>query len=148
MESILTLVLTELELREKEHYKMHRNKKLLSNFSGSTGYYFEKILEATMSDSKYPLGGSNIELLTNSLSKFKKEMEERKEWGVNRDIEYHYNHAEYTCKELAAYFQSKEESRLNDTDAFIFASFLQDCVSVLHNHASTIDQEYERESPE
>ena len=148
MESILTLVLTDLERREKDHYKMHQNTKLLSNFSGSTSYYFEKIFEATMSDSKYPLGGSHIELVTNSLSKFKEEMEERNEWGVNRDIEYHYSYAEYASKELVAYFLSKEESRLNDTDAFIFASFLQNCVVALKNHAATIDQEYEREGPE
>jgi len=144
LESTLKLVLDELIVREKEHYKMHQGTKLASHFSGSTSFYFQKIFEAILSESKYELGEYHLELVKNSLAAFKQQMEDRKEWGVNQEVDYQYNHAEYSSSELASFFQSRSKSRLNEKDACVFASFLKDCVSALKTLVSDIDAEYEQ----
>jgi len=124
------------------HREQHRGKKLRDIFAGTMNYYFQKIYEATWGELKFPLGGPHLSFVEDCLSHFRLALEERKEWGIHDSISYHFELIDYPLSELKKYFSNKSASKLNDKDAYIFATFLEAQIKYLETIAAEIDETY------
>jgi hypothetical protein len=146
----LTLTLTEvihlLDQAEMNHREQHKAKKLSTCFPPTLDYYFSKTFEAIHSGHD-ALGKMHVDLLAECLSSMRSMLEERGEWGIHGSIAYEFELLGYPIERLRSHFTSKEQSGLNDRDAFIFSSFLQHRIRVLQQIALEIDERYDS-SPE
>jgi hypothetical protein len=134
-------VVKELERQEMEHRKKHQETKLADSFPQTTRYHISKIIEATSSSDRYPLGGANIKMIEGFLDAFKQELTKREEWGVYDSINYHFELIEYPLGRLKGYFNGNDP--MNEKDAYIFASFVSAQVDELKTIAQELDNEYE-----
>lgn len=142
LSEILSNVIEELERQEMEHRKMHKETKLAECFPHTVSYYFSKMFEATYGEDKYCLGAPHLGFIQDCLDNFKNRLEQRGEWNVYDSINYHYEQLSYPMAELNVYFESKDNSKLNDKDAYIFTSFLVEHLKTLEEIAKEIDEEY------
>ncbi len=139
----LSEVIAVLDEAEMKHRELHKDEKLRSCFPTTLSYYFSKIFESIHSPMYYPLGKMHVELIAECLAKMKGMLEKRGEWGVYDSVTYEYDLLEYPLNHLTAFFTRKEESRLNDKDAYIFAAFVREQIKTLIRIAEEIDEEYE-----
>jgi hypothetical protein len=139
---ILLKVVEELERQEMEHRKAHKEIKLGECFPQTISYYFSKIFEATYGEDNYCLGKPHLGFIQDCLDDFKIKLEQRGEWNAHDSIKYHYDQLSYPMTELNTYFESKNESKLNDKDAYIFTSFLVEHLQTLEEIAIEIDERY------
>ena len=142
LSEVLSKVVEELERQEMEHREMHKETKLSECFPPTVSYYFEKIFEAICGKNESLFGVSNLDFIQDCLDNFKDNLELRGLWGVYDSINYHYGKLLYPMKELNVYFESKEKSKLNGDDAYIFTSFLVEHLNSLKKIAMEIDEEY------
>ena len=139
----LEKVIAELEAQEMEHRKMHKDTKLIECFPPTMSYFFSKIFEASYSSESFPLGAIHVKCIQDCLNEFKAKLEGRGEWGVYDSVDYHYQLIAYPMSELTAYFNSSPETKLNEKDVYIFASFVSEQINTLEIIAKEIDEEYE-----
>jgi hypothetical protein len=131
-----------LRSEEMDHREQHRETKLRDLFPRAMNYYFQKIYEATRGEQKFPLGSSHLSLVEECLSRFRRALQERKEWGIHDSISYHFELIEYPLSELKQYFSDKSASKLNDKDAYIIATFLEAQIKHFETIAAEIDETY------
>lgn len=143
---IFTLVIRELQQKEKTHKEMFKMEKLASFFPAILGYSFEKVFERIIGG-KYP-----PELASLNLQQIKKAFQDFREALAKRGIEYgSVNYEcellEYPLAELEAFFQNAKEgkeSNINEKTAFIFADFVEKKIKELKLLAEEIDNNYSR----
>jgi len=136
-------VVGKLKEEEMKHKEEFRDKKLKEVFPPALGYFFRKIFEATRGNKPLPIGEMHVKLVGDCLQDFKALLEERQLWGVLDSVTYGMELAQYPLNELALYFENPDKSKLNERDAFIFASFLREQINELKQIATEIDEEYD-----
>ncbi|POB17835.1 hypothetical protein CRN36_11720 [Vibrio vulnificus] len=140
---LLKQVVDELKKQEMEHRLMHKDNKLEDSFPQTLSYHLGKIYEATYTRESFALGKVNLTTVSQVLEDFKNALESRSEWGVYDSVNFHYEQLEYPLQQLELYFNG--ESKLNEKDAYIFASFVEKQFDELIEIAKDIDKEYESE---
>ena len=138
----LSEVIFLLDEAEMKHRKQHKEGKLSSCFPSTLPYYFEKVFEAIYSSSSFPLGKMHIEFIGECLIKMRVMLEVRGEWGIYDSIDYEYGLIDYPLQELASFFSDRENSKLNEKDAYIFCSFISEQIKTLIQIAEEIDEKY------
>ena len=134
-------IVEELERKEMEHRKKHKEIKLADSFPRTTSYHINKIIEATLRPDGFPLGAASIGVIEGFLDAFKKELTKRDEWGIHDSINHHFGLIEYPLNRLKKYFNGNDP--MNEKDAYIFASFVSAQVDKLSDMAQELDSEYE-----
>jgi hypothetical protein len=142
LEKILTKVVERLTDEEMVHKEQFRNEKLEEAFPPTLGYYFEKIFEATRGGNAFLLGGPHLTFIAECLDQLEQLLKERGLLGVYDSISYHMDLARYPLEELMRFFQEPASSKLNDKDAYIFASFLEAQINYIKGISAEIDDEY------
>ncbi|CSA26318.1 MULTISPECIES: hypothetical protein [Vibrio] len=140
---LLKQVVDELKKQEMEHRLMYKDNKLEDSFPQTLSYHLGKIYEATYTRQSFALGKINLTTVSQVLEDFKNALESRSEWGVYDSVNFHYEQLEYPLQQLELYFN--RESKLNEKDAYIFASFVERQFDELIEIAKDIDKEYESE---
>lgn len=140
---IMTQVVSALEARDQEHRAMFRDTKLVDAFPAVLDYYFQEVFESTHGSKPAEYGGLHVKLIQEAVERFKSALHNRASCGAYDAVEYHIRLVEYPLEELAGYFRSPRPSRLNEQDAYIFASFAQDQMEQLREMAVEIDSDYE-----
>lgn len=143
----LEKVIDSLIAEEKAHKEKFKMEKLENIFSNSQ-YYIEKIFEAIWKPEDAILGQMHIKLVKKNIEKLKESLQNR---GIEIDtydsIKNIYKLLEYPIIELELYFNgilAKEEPRINEKEAYIFAYFINDHLLQLKEIAKEIDDEYSR----
>lgn len=139
---LLEKVIKELEVQELEHRSKHKDVKLAECFPHTINYFFSKIFEASFNSSAFPLGAMHVKCIQDCLDNFQSKLEERGEWNVYDSVDYHYDLIAYPMLELKAYFDRSPETKLNEKDVYIFASFVSEQIKTLEEIAKEIDEEY------
>ncbi len=140
---LLKQVVDELKKQEMEHRLMYKDNKLEDSFPQTLSYHLGKIYEATYTRQSFALGKINLTTVSQVLEDFKNALESRSEWSVYDSVNFHYEQLEYPLQQLELYFN--RESKLNEKDAYIFASFVERQFDELIEIAKDIDKEYESE---
>ena len=122
------------------HRETHKDKKLEDSFAG-LGYAFSKILEATTSDTDFIFVSIHVKEIQRCLSRFRADLEERGEWSDA--VQYFFELIEYPLQKLSEYGENRNGTKLNDKDAYIFASFVQGQVEHIKGIARELDDDYE-----
>lgn len=143
---LLEKVIKELEAQEMEHRDKHKNIKLAECFPHTISYFFSKIFEASFNSSAFALGAIHVKCVQDCLEDFQSKLEERGEWDVYDSVNYHYELIVYPMSELKTYFNSSPETKLNEKDVYIFASFVSEQIKTLEIIAKEIDEDYESET--
>jgi hypothetical protein len=138
----LTKVIEKLKSEEMEHRKKHRDEKLADAFPQTLTYYYEKISEAIHGRNFPAFGSLHVKLVSEAVEKFKAMLQTRGLLDAHDSISYHFELVEYPLGELKRYFDAPQDSKLNDKDAYIFLSFIQEQVDFLKRIAVEIDEEY------
>ncbi len=139
---MLDEVLRELELEEMKHREAHRDRKVTEVFPPTLDYYFQKIFEASQGGAAFGLGLPHLNFINDCVGKFESELKARGEWGIHDSLDYLIELISYPLDELKGYFSGKRDSKLNDKDAYIFASFLLNQIEILKKIAKEIDEKY------
>ncbi len=141
---IFTLVIGELQQKEKTHKEMFKMEKLASFFPATLGYSFEKVFERIIGG-KYPpqLASANLQTIKQTLQAFEKAIAKR---GVKYDsVSYVCELLWYPLAELEAFFQNVQEGKelnINEKTAFMFAFFVEKQFDELKLLAQEIDKNY------
>ena len=143
---LLEKVIKELEAQEMEHREKHKDVKLAECFPHTISYFFSKIFEASFNSSAFSLGAIHVKCIQDCLDDFQSKLEQRGEWNVYDSVNYHYELIAYPMSELKVYFDSSPETKLNDKDVYIFASFVSEQIKTLKVIAKEIDEEYASKS--
>jgi hypothetical protein len=146
LSEILKKVINVLKAEEKAHKERFKMEKLEAVFPDTFSYYIEKIFENIGKSEHAQLGLMHVELVKEVMDKLKESLRKR---GIEIDtydsIKYLYELLEYPITELKLYFDrliAKEEPRINDKTAHIFAYFIREQLSELKEIAKEIDDEY------
>lgn len=145
LRSTLSAVVDSLRREEMEHRERFRSEKLADVFPATLDYYFEKLYESTHGGKGWEFGKLHVDLLARILTEFKEALQKRGTLGAYDEIEHHLGLAAYPLEQLVEYFVSGGRGKLNDRDAFIFISFLEDELRTLREMAAEIDEEYARD---
>jgi len=139
LELALLGLVEKLRSDEMTHRQTHKDKNLQDIFSG-IGYAFSKIYGGTMGDTEFLFVGIHVQEIKSCLECFRVALEKRGEWG--NAVEYFYNLMDYPLQQLDEYGADRDKSKLNDKDAYIFASFVESQVEHIKGIAKEIDDEY------
>lgn len=142
---VLDNVIKTLENEEMEHRKKFEGKKLADVFS-STNYPLSKICEALNPESAHAqLGEGYVDRILASIEAFKNGLKDREileayyeDGGGTHTLEL----LAYALQKLQTYFRNSAEARINEKDAYIFATFVKVQVGGLRQYAREIDEEY------
>lgn len=140
---IFTLVIGELQQKEKTHKEMFKMEKLASFFPATLGYAFEKVFDGTLEIKHDPRGEMGLHEIKQAFQNFREALAKR---GVTHDgVKYVCELIEYPLAELEAFFQNVrngKELNINEKTAFIFAYFVKEQVDELISMAKEIDEDY------
>jgi len=137
-EALLALV-EKLRSDEMAHRQQHQGERLEDIFSG-LGYAFSKIYEGTTGGTEFILVRIHLKEIKSCLRCFREALEKRGEWvSVAEDA---YKLIEYPLQHLDEYAADQGPAKLNDRDAYIFASFVQSQIEQIKRIAKEIDDEY------
>lgn len=149
---ILTHVLDDVRNRLREDEMKHRaqfvDTKIEDIFPSSLDYCFQKVYEAIISDERFPLGRTHIEMIRDVGNRFRQALIDRSEWGHSRSLQEEFSSwIEYPLDELAKYFSDKATAYLNDRSAYVFVEFLEHRFKILRKIANEIDATYASAPP-
>jgi len=146
LSEILKKVINVLEAEERIHKEKFKMEKLEAVFPNTFSYYIEKIFENIGKSKNAKLGLMHVKLVKEVMGKLKESLQKR---GIEIDtydsIKDLYELLEYPITELELYFdrsKTKEELKINDKTAYIFAYFVREHSSKLKEIAKEIDSEY------
>ena len=94
----------------------------------------------------FSLGAMHVKCVQDCLDGFQSKLEQRGEWDVHDSVNYYYELIAYPMSELKAYFDSSPDTKLNDKDVYIFASFVSEQIKTVEVIAKEIDEEYASKS--
>ena len=132
------------ELKKKEmKYKNEYKKigKLQDVFPITYNYHLSKILETTHASSRREYGAVNCGTIEDVLNNFKKELEKKKLSGAYSGLDHVLNQTQYPLAELKKFFNRSDESKLNNEDAYIFATYLKSKFEEIVDMAKEIDDD-------
>lgn len=135
-------IIKTLDEAEMKHREQFRDNKLADCFPQTLGYFFSKIFEAIHSPRYFPLGKMHVDLISECLAKLRTMLEKRGEWGIYDSVNYKYKLLEYPIAQLLSFFSDPESLKLNDQDAYIFTSFVQNQFKSLRKIADEFDEQY------
>lgn len=121
---------------EMKHRAKHKDEKLQDIFPDTLHYIFQKIFEMS------PLSGPCLKDIKARLARFRAALETRNEWREDGGLSYAFNLAVYPADQLEQFFDARQDSKLNDQDAYIFISFLKAQIDQLREMARQLDEEY------
>jgi hypothetical protein len=127
--------------RDRQHRVLHMEKKLADVFPETLSYYFQKVFEATQRPELHQLGKKHVDLILETLGKFKKALADRDELEAHYGVTNTLDEVEWPLQRLRAYFAG-EEGDLVDRSAYIFTTFCKGRVEELRQMAAEIDEEY------
>jgi predicted HTH domain antitoxin len=143
---ILTSMILKLKEEEMNHKMKYRNEKLVSIFSSTLDYHFEKVFESIFKSKSASFGEINLQQIDKTLDAFREALEKRGiELETYDSINYVYELIDYPLNELKDFFhnlKSGMETNINEKTAYIFTFFLNKQVSELRQMAQEIDEEY------
>jgi transcription termination factor NusB len=143
---ILTSMILKLKEEEMNHKMKYRNEKLVSIFSSTLDYHFEKVFESIFKSKPASFGEINLQQIDKTLDAFREALEKRGiELETYDSINYVYELIDYPLNELKDFFhnlKSGMETNINEKTAYIFTFFLNKQVSELRQMAQEIDEEY------
>lgn len=142
LRAVLEEVVQKLTEAEMTHRTKHKSERLRDAFPPTLGYYIQKIFEAAREPTYFPLGKPHVDLVTECLDRFKAMLKARGEWGIHDSINYECELLQYPLEELGSFFTDRANSTLNEKDAYIFTSFVQNQMKQLQVMASELDEEY------
>jgi len=142
LEKALEALLESLRKEDMEHRQQFRDEKLAALFPGVLHYYFEKIYESARSTDAWEYGALHVSLIKEMVEKFKAALAQRQIAGAYQGVEYQLTLLDYPLSQLAEYFGQKGNGRLNEKDAEIFISFVENEVTKLQEMAVELDAEY------
>lgn len=145
LRKVLTNLAGELEREEREHMNQFKDQKLKDAFHPSLSYLLSKVCESTFGNAPPQLGLVNLEEAERMLQAFNDSLEERGLTGAYSGVAGTLEQLSYPLEQLKSYFKDPEASRLNDRDAYIFASFVIAQFEELQEMAGEIDAEYQGE---
>lgn len=128
---VLSEVIKMMDEAEMRHRKKHREEKLQDAFPPTLSYYFSKVFEAIHNARYSPLGEMHVKLISECLDKLKNMLVSRDEWGIYDSVEYQYELLEYPLNELKSFFSNSERTKLNQKDAYMFCSFVNEQIKNL-----------------
>jgi hypothetical protein len=147
--NILRITLADVveKLREEEmkHRDQFKAKRLADVFPQTLSYYFEKIAEAIHGNKPSEFGAIHVKHVIETINRFKDALDERGILEAHDSINYELSLIEYPLGELRAFFDSPQESKLNNKDAYIFMFFVSRHIDGLIKIAEEIDEEYASE---
>ena len=126
------------------HRDQFKGQKLKDVFPSSLGYYFEKIGES-IHHHYNDFGAMHVQLVAETIEEFKKALDKRGLLNAYDTLQYSFELIGYPLTELQKYFEKREESKLNDKDAYIFFWFIKNEADQLIHMAGEIDEEYNSE---
>ncbi|MCX5801286.1 MAG: hypothetical protein NTX17_07870 [Candidatus Eisenbacteria bacterium] len=141
LQRTLSAVVDKLQNEDTEHREQFRAEKLQNLFL-STGYYFQKMLEAIRGGPAV-FGTAHIKLIAEIIDAFKSALTKRGELEACDTVTYFLNLLEYPMGELTTYFNSPDQPRLNEKSACIFVFFVEKHVDELRRIAREMDEIYE-----
>jgi hypothetical protein len=142
LEKALEALLESLRKEEMEHREQYRDEKLTALFPTVLHYYFEKIYESARGNNAWEYGTLHVSLIREIVEKFKAALTQREIAGAYQGVEYQLTQLEYPLNQLAEYFGQRGKGRLNERDAEIFVSFVENEISKLQEMAAELDAEY------
>lgn len=145
LQSTLKEVVAAMDAEEAQHRAAHRDKKVSDAFPSVIGYYFEKAHEAVRRPDYFELGGPVLGFIAERVALFKTLLIERGEWDDHGFTALAFEELEYPLEELAKYFASAPDARLNSKDALIFLAYVRQGVDGLASVAAEIDDAYEHD---
>jgi hypothetical protein len=143
---VLQTIIDELKRENMDHKNQFADKRLQDLFPKTLDYYFEKIFEGIYRHEYKSLSALNTSLIQNHIQQFVDALRDRNILGAYPGITHTLSLIEYPIMELTKYFNDHNESKLNDQDAYIFASFVKKEVDELLEMAKELDDEYSSES--
>ena len=111
------------KMKYKDEYK--KSRKLQDVFPGEYNHLLLKILETTLPSSRHEPGEAGCKAIEDVLNDFKKELEEKKLLEENSGLDHILKQTQYPLEELKKFFNKSDESKLNNEDAHIFATYLK-----------------------
>jgi len=138
----LSEVIQLLDKAELEYRERHRSERLADCFPQTLSYHFGKVFETIPDRHLHAFGMANLRVVIDSLAALGSLLEKREVWSIYDTIQHHYELLEYPIAELMAYFSETGDSTLNEKDAFIFASFVQQEIRNLHEFVRELDEKY------
>lgn len=145
---VLDNVIKTLENEEMEHRREFEGKKLANVFSSpGTNYPLSKIFEAILNpqSAHAQLGEVHVDQILKCIEAFKNGLKDREileayyeDGGGTHTLEL----LAYALQKLQTYFRNSAEARINEKDAYIFATFVKVQVGGLRQYAREIDEEY------
>ena len=147
--SVLCDAIKTLRKEEMEHRQRFADNKLADAFPPSLIYHLRKICEDTLTESgNAERGRINVDFILGCIEQFKTGLVEREILEAYDSLTYHFELADYPLQELRKYFQSPNDTHINEKDAYIFADFAERRVLELLESAKELDEEYGQDDSE
>ena len=135
--SKITQKLKKEKIKYKDEYK--KSGKLQDVFPGAYNYHLSKILETTHPSSRREYGEVNCRTIEDVLNNFKKELEEKKLSGAYPGLNDALEQTKHPLAELKKFFNRTNQNKLNNEDAYIFATYLKSKFEEIVGMAKEID---------
>jgi hypothetical protein len=129
-------IVGKLRIDEMAHRTKHKTELIQELFPDILGYLISKICENS------PVAEVHIREIKRVISRFREALENRGEWIAGSAVACEVELAEYPLGELRSFFSDANQSRLNERDVYIFATFLKTQVEQLREIAREIDEKY------
>jgi hypothetical protein len=139
LEAVLLDLIKKLRSDEMTHRKKYQDKSLQNIFSG-LGYAFSKIYQGTTGNTEFFFVAIHLREIRSCLGCFRETLQERGEWGSA--VAYVFDLIDYPLQQLDEYSMDRDKSKLNDKDAYIFASFVEIQIEHIKEIAKELDDEY------
>ncbi len=142
----MSKIIQELKKREmkyKDEYK--KNGKLQNVFPNTLGHCLSAIVDTTSAySSRREYGTVNCGVIEDVLNNFNKELEARKLSEAYPGLKHVLKQIQYPLEELKKFFNKSDESKLNNEDAYIFATYLKLRFEEIVDMAKEIDTGFEK----
>lgn len=142
LEKALEALLDSLRKEEMEHREQFRDEKFEALFPPVLHYYLQKIYESARGTNAWEYGAHHVTLIREMVEKFKDALAQRQIADAYQGIEYQLGQIEYPLNQLTEYFSQEGKGRLNERDAEIFTSFVENELTKLREMAVELDAEY------
>jgi hypothetical protein len=143
LDSMLQDLIEKLRSDEMSHREKYKDDKISDILSGSLSYAFGKIFQGTIGDTEFILVGIHVKEIKDCLGRFRAALEARGDWGGT--VSYDFGLLDYPLQKLEEYGANRNEAKLNDKDAYIFAHFVESQIEDLKMIAKELDDEYAAE---
>ncbi len=129
-------VVKKLRIDEMTHRTKHKTELLQGFFPDTLGYLISKINERS------PVAEMHVREIKRIISRFRGALQKRGEWIDGSGVAHEVELAEYPLEVLESFFRAAGQSRLNERDIYVYATFVKAQVEQLRGIAREIDEKY------